>query len=68
MLIVVGVEAVAAAVNPLKDAWLLLGVESKPVPVIVTAVPGAPMVGLNPMIVGGAMCWRPMDVILPAAS
>jgi hypothetical protein len=48
--ICVGVEEVTTATVPLKVTVFWLGVEPKPVPDIVTAVPTGPLFGVNSMI------------------
>jgi len=52
--IVVAVAVPVSAYELLKVTQLFEGVGSKFVPVIVTAAPGEPMVGVKPVIVGAA--------------
>jgi hypothetical protein len=51
---VVSVDAVGVELVLLNFVWLFAGTSAKFVPVIVTEVPATPIVGENPVIVGGS--------------
>jgi hypothetical protein len=63
----VDVAEFTVAATPLKVTALLAGVVLKLVPVIVTDVPAAPLVGVKPVIVGGGMTVKllPLVTLLP---
>lgn len=66
--IFVVVDDVTDAVTPLKVTVFWLGVALNPVPKIVTAVPTAPLLGVNSITVTRVEAWRVIDRRFPTAS